>query len=114
MVTLIKISSNKQCLLSQKHQTNNSRISGQSLEDSATVSNNGHYYWSPLKTFSYGELRGNLQNAWCGVVKELEDSMARQHNDRSGLAFQRQIAICDLPQSFNETSIQEELLYMSR
>ncbi|POS85661.1 hypothetical protein EPUL_003222 [Erysiphe pulchra] len=90
------------------------KITGQSLEDQVAILNDEHYSNSAFKTFSSGGLRGNLQNAWCSVLKEIEDSMIRQHNDRCGTAFQQQIAVCDLPRSSNETSIQEELLYMSR
>ncbi|RKF59004.1 hypothetical protein OnM2_063030 [Erysiphe neolycopersici] len=89
------------------------KISGQLLEDSVPILNNGDYSWSAFKSLTSGGLRGNLQNAWCGVLKELEDSMVRQHNDRCE-AFQQQKVVCDLSQISNETSTQEELLYMSR
>lgn len=63
---------------------------------------------------SSGGLGGNLQDACLNVLKELEDSIVRQYDDKCGPVYQLQKAACACAENPNQTCMQEELSYMSR
>lgn len=86
----------------------------QPLENPTANLNNGYFSWSSFKKMSSGGLGGNLQDACLNVLKELEDSIVRQYDDKCGPVYQLQKAACACAENPNQTCMQEELSYMSR